>query len=89
MTLHDITYRPESNGLAGMNKGIYKYIQGICRTKERREPQFPKRGFSHRSLYEAWYLHKTSANEEKSFSTKGGNLQMFNFNVLWMINFLI
>jgi hypothetical protein len=46
-TLHDIYNVPDRNRLAGENKGT-----SIYRSK-RRELQFPKRGFSHGSLYAA------------------------------------
>ncbi len=44
-TLHDIYNVPDSNGLAGENNGIYKYIQKYIQDKRKEGIAVPKKGF--------------------------------------------
>jgi hypothetical protein len=44
MTLHDIYNVPDSNGRAGENKGIYKYIQKYIKDKRKEGTTVPING---------------------------------------------
>ncbi len=58
-TLHGIYNVPDSNGLAGENKGIYKYVQNVHTGTMKREGNrnYP-RGFDQGCLDMVQYLHK-------------------------------